>query len=191
MRFSACASRSTSTHIAARASGSSPVVGLVEEEHLRLVNEAERDVEPALHPARVAARLPVGRVAQPDELEQLIDARLQRLARHAVDATLEEQVLAPGRFPVDAGVLRDVPEHAAHAGGVRDDVLAADERAARSRAASASSARAPSWTSRHRSGRAARTPHPRAPRTTRRRAPARPCSSCGGPRRRSRPLLRV
>ena len=104
---------------------------LVEEQHLRLVDETERDVESPLHPAGVAARLPVGGVAQPDELEQLVDARVQRLAGHPVDPALQEEVLAAGRLPVDAGVLRDVAEHAAHARGMRDDVLAADERAAR------------------------------------------------------------
>ena len=72
---------------------------LVEEEHLRLVDEPDRDVEPALHPAGVAAGRPVGRVLQPDEPEQLVHAGVQRLPRHAVDPPLQEQVLAAGRRP--------------------------------------------------------------------------------------------
>ena len=41
---------------------------LVEEEDPRPVHERERQVEPALHPARVAADLAVGRLAQADAL---------------------------------------------------------------------------------------------------------------------------
>ena len=45
--------------------------GLVEEEHLGGVHEGAGQVEPALHPARVGLRAPVGGVAQAHELEQL------------------------------------------------------------------------------------------------------------------------
>ncbi len=53
----------------------------------------------------------------------------ERRAGHAVDAALEHEVLAPGRLPVDAGVLRDVADRAAHAVRVAHDVLARDDRA--------------------------------------------------------------
>src|SRR5215207_9179112 len=49
---------------------------LVEEEDPRPVHERERQVEPALHPARVTADLAVGRLAQADALEELVRARL-------------------------------------------------------------------------------------------------------------------
>ena len=48
---------------------------LVEEEDARVVHEREREVEPALHPARVALHLAVGRLGQADALEQLVGAR--------------------------------------------------------------------------------------------------------------------
>ena len=76
------------------------------------MHEPERDVEPPLHAAGVAARDAVGGVAQADELEQLVDALAQRRAGHAVDAPLEQEVLAAGRLPVDARVLRDVADRA-------------------------------------------------------------------------------
>ena len=47
---------------------------LVEEQHLRAVDEPERDVEPAAHAARVRLDDPVGGVGDPDEVEQVLDA---------------------------------------------------------------------------------------------------------------------
>ena len=49
---------------------------LVEEEDARAVDEREREVEPALHPAGVRPHLAVGGVGQADALEQLVAARL-------------------------------------------------------------------------------------------------------------------
>ena len=102
---------------------------LVEEEHLRLVDETGRDVEAALHPAGVAARDAVGGVAQSDELEQLVDPLAQRGAAHRVDPALEHQVLAPGGLPVDARILRDVTGCTAHAVRMAHDVFTGDGRA--------------------------------------------------------------
>src|SRR6059058_182977 len=45
---------------------------LIEEEHARPVDERHRQVEPALHPARIAAYLAVGGVCQPDPRDQLV-----------------------------------------------------------------------------------------------------------------------
>ena len=47
---------------------------LVEEQDLRRVDEAERDVEPALHPARVALHDSVSRMRDSDQLQQLVHA---------------------------------------------------------------------------------------------------------------------
>jgi hypothetical protein len=47
---------------------------LVEEEDLGGVHEREREVEPAFHPARVAADFPVGGLGQADPAEQLVRA---------------------------------------------------------------------------------------------------------------------
>ena len=72
---SSCASRATSCHMSARLCGSRPGGRLVEEQDARAVDERERQVEPALHAARVAADLAVGGVRQADALEQLVAAR--------------------------------------------------------------------------------------------------------------------
>ena len=45
---------------------------LVEEQHGRPVHEAQRDVELALHPARPRAGQPVGGLAQPEPLKELV-----------------------------------------------------------------------------------------------------------------------
>ena len=49
---------------------------LVEEEDPRAVDEREREVEPPLHAPGVARHLAVGRVDEPDSVEQLLRARL-------------------------------------------------------------------------------------------------------------------
>ena len=49
---------------------------LVEEEEPRLVDEREREVEPAAHAARVAAHLAVGGLGEPDPRDQLVAAAL-------------------------------------------------------------------------------------------------------------------
>ena len=74
---------------------------LVEEQHLRAVQQADRDVEPALHAARVRLR-PGGRPRRPGR-----SARATRVTRclrsrpgDAVELALEHEVLAPGRLRI-------------------------------------------------------------------------------------------
>ena len=64
----------TSAHMSARLGGSRPGRRLVEEQDPRVVHERQREVEPALHAARVAADLAVGGVGEADALEQLVAA---------------------------------------------------------------------------------------------------------------------
>ena len=94
------------------------------------MDEPERDVEPALHAARVAPDDPVGGVRDPDEVEQLVDAAAEHVPRHALDPALEQEVLTAGRLAVDARLLRDVADRPPHAVRLADDVVAGDERAA-------------------------------------------------------------
>ena len=81
-----CVVRKTVTPVVAREPGDLlPQVGaagrveagrrLVEEQQPRPVHERQREVEPPLHAARVAADLAVGGVGQADALEQLVAAR--------------------------------------------------------------------------------------------------------------------
>ena len=100
---------------------------LVEEQHPGAVDETERDVEPAPHPAGVGLDDAVRRFGDPDELA----AARRRAARsapaaHPLHAALEHQVLAAGAVLVDARVLRHVADRAAHGVRLTTDVVAGD-----------------------------------------------------------------
>ena len=123
---SASARRETSAHMSDARLRVEPGGRLVEEQHARPVDEPERDVEPAPHPARVGLDDAVGRVGDPDELQQLVGARVQAAAAHPLDAALEHQVLAAGAVLVDARVLRHVADRAAHGVRLAADVVARD-----------------------------------------------------------------
>ena len=68
---------------------------LVEEEDARAVDERERQVEPALHPARVAAHLAVGGFGQADALEQLVGARPALGPRQRLEAACRRRCSRP------------------------------------------------------------------------------------------------
>ena len=74
---------------------SRPVVGSSRKRIGGPVREGEREVEPALHPARVAADLAVGRERQPDPLEQLLRRAPALGARDAVQRALEARCSRP------------------------------------------------------------------------------------------------
>ena len=71
---SSLARRLTSPQSAVRLWMSRPVVGSSRNRISRAVHQREREVEAALHPARVAAHLAVGGLAQADAAEQLVRA---------------------------------------------------------------------------------------------------------------------
>jgi hypothetical protein len=48
------------------------------------VDQRQREVQPPLHAARVAADLAVGRVGEPDTLDQLVPARAALALRDAL-----------------------------------------------------------------------------------------------------------
>ena len=72
MTPSSFASRRTSSQSAVRLWMSRPGGRLVEEQDAGIVDEREREVEPALHPARVALDLAVCRFLEADPREQLV-----------------------------------------------------------------------------------------------------------------------
>ena len=69
------------------------------------MDERERQVEAALHPAGVGAHPAVGGEREADALEQLVAARGALLARDAVERGLEAQVVAAGEERVERGLL--------------------------------------------------------------------------------------
>ena len=88
--------------------------GLVEEQHLRAVDQAHRHVEPPLHAAGVGLDLPRGRVGEPEALQRLGHAAPQLGARDAVELALEHEVLAAGGLAVGAVLLADDPDRVPH-----------------------------------------------------------------------------
>ena len=97
------------------------------------MHERQRQVEPALHPAGVAANLAVGCVGQPDALQQLGRARGAFGLRQPVQAALELEVLAPCQEVVERRLLQRRADPAAHVRALRGHVEAGDRRAARRR----------------------------------------------------------
>ena len=69
------------------------------------MHERQRQVEPALHAAGVAAHLAVGGLRQPHALEQLVAAALALRPRQAVQGGLKPHVLAAGEERVERRLL--------------------------------------------------------------------------------------
>ena len=84
--------------------------GLVEHQQLWLVQQADADVEAALHAARVVVGLVVSPVGQAGQLEDRIHALVERLAGHALQLAEEAQVLAGRKVGVDGQVLGHVAD---------------------------------------------------------------------------------
>ena len=97
------------------------------------VDEREREVEPALHPARVARDLPIGGVHEPDAVEELLGARLPLLLGDALQRRLQAEVVARGEERVERGLLQRDADQPADLRPVLHDVVAADERRPRGR----------------------------------------------------------
>jgi hypothetical protein len=97
------------------------------------VHERGGEIEPALHPARVALDAAVGRLLELDEREQILGARRRGTRGEAEQPSLQDEQLAPGLARVEPGLLQrhaDAPPHrvgllrdvhASHAGGSRRD----------------------------------------------------------------------
>ena len=103
---------------------------LVEEEHLRAVQKTERDVELALHAARVRAHEALLRIGEAEPLEQLLRARRHLTPRHAVQVALQLEVLDAGRLGVDAVLLADDADRLPDAERLPHDVVPGNDRAA-------------------------------------------------------------
>ena len=97
------------------------------------MNEREREVEPPLHASRVAGDLAVGRVGEPDAVEQLLRSGLALVLPHALERGLQAQVVASGQKRVERRLLQGDADQAAHLRPVLDDVVAADASGPRSR----------------------------------------------------------
>jgi hypothetical protein len=103
---------------------------LVQEQHLRAVDQADGHVQPALHAPGVGLDLALRGVRQVEAVEQLVGAPVQLRAAHAVEAALEQQVLPAGGHRVGAGALGDHADGAAHRRRIGGDVEPGDGGAA-------------------------------------------------------------
>ena len=112
---------------------------LVEEQHARLVHEREREVEAALHAARVAADLAVRGVGEADAREQLVAAAaaLGSLVRPC-SPPWRSMCSRPVRKSSSAASWSAAPIARRTSGPCVDDVEPGDGRAARRSAAAAS-----------------------------------------------------
>ena len=81
--------------------------GLVEDHELGRVDERVGDAEALLHAVRVVADLGVGALAQADDVEHLVDARL---VDSAVEAAHEAQVLARAHVAVEGRHLDEAAD---------------------------------------------------------------------------------
>ena len=110
----------------ARFCGSRPVRGLVEEQHPGCVDDPEGHVEAPALPARVGPHPPVGELCQVEQSEQILHAAHDIGLRGAVEATLQEEVLASGGQLVGASELAHVADPAADLLGLASYVEAGD-----------------------------------------------------------------
>ena len=101
-------------------------VGLVEQQQLRLVQDAAADRQPLAHPGRELGDALVGAALHPDRLEQLVDPRLRAPPSSPVQAGVEAQVLAAAEVAVEQRLVAEVADPPAQLPGLA--------RAARSRA---------------------------------------------------------
>src|SRR5260221_7507839 len=99
---------------------------LIQEQHLRLVDEAHRHVELALHAAGEGTRDALARVREVKALKQTGNAPPQLGAGQAVELALQRQVLGHRGLKVYRRLLRHEADHAAHALRLAHDVAAGD-----------------------------------------------------------------
>ena len=104
---------------------------LVQEDHVRLVDERRRERELLLHPAGEELRLPVLEPGQPGEGEQVAGALRLLRARHAPKLREEVEVLGNREVGIQAEPLRHVARARLARVRVADDRVAEDESVAR------------------------------------------------------------
>ena len=97
------------------------------------MDQRERQVQPPLHAARVAADLAVGGIHQADALEQRVATRPALGLGHALQRGLQPHVLATGEQRVQRGLLECRSDRAPHRGAFAHDVVPGHARSARTR----------------------------------------------------------
>ena len=96
------------------------------------MDERARQIESALHPARVAADFAIGRVRQPDTGNQLVGTLVAFAARERLQRCLQAKMLTSGQQRVERGLLEGGADRGAHVRALGDDVVARHPGRARS-----------------------------------------------------------
>ena len=109
-------------------------VGLVEEEQLRLVQDAAADRQPLAHPRGELGDPLVGAPLHPDRGEQLGDPALGPLAPDPVQPGVEGEVLAAAEVAVEERLVAEVADPAAQPPGLARQLAAEHPRLAAARA---------------------------------------------------------
>ena len=100
----------------------------VQEQHPRPADQARGQVQAPLHAAGVGLRGPVGRVGQPELLQQLDGPAAGLRPAQVVQPPDDLQVLPAGQLFLDGGRLPGQPDRPAHRGRLPDHVVALDHR---------------------------------------------------------------
>ena len=90
------------------------------------MHERQCQVQPPLHPAGVTTHPAVGRLGQPDALEQLGGALTPNSRRQPLKGGLEHDVLAAGEDRIERRLLERSSDDCSHLSALAGDVIAAD-----------------------------------------------------------------
>jgi hypothetical protein len=90
------------------------VGGLIQEQHLGLVEERGRQRQLLVHPARELVGTTVAEAVEPRDGEEPIGAAAEDLSREDVEAREEGEVLPDREVPVEAVLLGQEPERLPH-----------------------------------------------------------------------------
>src|SRR5258708_3860235 len=100
--------------------------GFIQEEQRGPVHHAHRHIEPPALAAGVGAGEPVSECLQVELADKFCRALLGRAFAHAIEPSLQEQVLAPGLAALGAALLSHITDPLAHATGFAQQIVAAD-----------------------------------------------------------------
>src|SRR5207302_1601078 len=103
-----------------------PDRGLVQEKHLRRVQETPSDLQSALHTTGELQNLVLAPVGKAHHRQYFVDALTQQAPRHAIELTVEAKVLFSSEIGVQCGLLKNEPDPAPHRRAVDADVVPGD-----------------------------------------------------------------
>ena len=103
---------------------------LVQEQHLRLADQAGRQVQAALHAAGVGLGRPVGGIGQAELVEQVGRPAARFRPGQVIEPPDDLQVLPAGQFLLDGGRLPGQPDRPADRGRFPHHVVTLDDRPA-------------------------------------------------------------